>query len=189
MRANTLLFTISVALFTTVTGVAGAQPAHAPGHLRLVDNLDRPEDGYCVDVVGSGNHIRFDMPLTAHNCKPGLYADEAVVLEPNGYIRFPAYGACVTAAGINGRALPHASLVPRGCGERSPFLIADPLQRFVHRSDGRMELAGSGLCMTVGEHSDSTFEATHRWRPLYLIQCDQTELSRSSWKFERPARP
>lgn len=188
MRAKNPLFHIVAALFTTVTGVAGAQPANAPGHLRLVDNLDRPEDGYCVDVAGSGNHIRFDMPLTAHNCKPGLYADEAVVLEPNGYIRFPAYGACVTAAGINGRALPHASLVPRGCGERSPFLIADPLQRFVHRSDGRMELAGSGLCMTVGEQSDSTFEATHRWRPLYLIQCDQAELSLSNWKFEHPAR-
>jgi len=65
------------------------------GHLRLVDHLDRPEDGYCLDVVGSGRHIRFDLPLTAHNCKPGLYPDEAVLIE-NRRIRFPAYGACAT---------------------------------------------------------------------------------------------
>ena len=51
------------------------------GHLRLVDKLDRPQDGYCLDIMGSGDHIRPDLPMTVHNCKPGLYADEAVRLE------------------------------------------------------------------------------------------------------------
>ena len=46
--------------------------------MRIIDDLDRPQDGWCLDAVGSGPHIRFDMPLIGHNCKPGLFADEAV---------------------------------------------------------------------------------------------------------------
>ena len=53
-----------------VSGVAKAQSNTGstvaelvPGHLRLVDNLDRPEDGYCLDILGSGQYIRFDMPF------------------------------------------------------------------------------------------------------------------------------
>lgn len=37
--------------------------------MKLINLLDR-YDGYCVDV-GSGNNLRFDMPLNAHNCKEG----------------------------------------------------------------------------------------------------------------------
>lgn len=33
-------------------------------YLQLIDKLDRPIDGYCLDVVGSGPNIRFDMPQT-----------------------------------------------------------------------------------------------------------------------------
>lgn len=165
----------------------GQDADRPPGHLRLIDPLDRPADGYCLDVVGSGRHIRFDLPLTAHNCKPGLYADEAVVHERNGYLRFPAYEACATVAGLDGRALPGAAVVPRACGERTPFMEADRLQRFVHRKDGRVELEGSGLCLTVGRESASTFEPTHRWRPLYVERCDDSDPARSRWEFAVPA--
>jgi len=154
-----------------------------PGHLKLKNSLDRPVDGYCLDVVGSGRHIRFDMPLTAHNCKgPQLYQDEAVIIE-GSKIKFPAYGACATVAGINGRALPGAALVPRQCGERSPFMEAETLQRFTFHPDGRVELSGSGLCMTVSDQSDSTFEPTYRWRPLYMARCSEVDPSRSQWEF------
>ena len=157
-----------------------------PGHLRLVNDLDRPQDGYCLDIMGSGQYVRFDMPMTAHNCKPGLYHDEAVVFESNGRIRFPAYNACATAAGLNKVALAGAAIMPRACGERSPFLDADDLQRFVHRDDGRLELAGSGLCMTVGNESNSTYDETHRWRALFLSHCDDAKLSHSQWHFVIP---
>lgn len=169
------------------TPSAAPSSRQTPGHLRLVDDLDRPQDGYCIDILGSGQHIRFDMPLSAHNCKPGLYQDEAVVFEPGGRIRFPAYDACVTAAGINQSVLAGAALMPRRCGERSPFLEADALQRFVHRADGRVELAGSGLCLTVGEQSGPTFDATHRWRALFMQQCEKAALSHSRWRFVVPA--
>ena len=183
----TTLGLLALATASALAEPATADDTTAPGHLRLVNDLDRPQDGYCLDILGSGRHIRFDMPLSAHNCKPGLYADEAVVFESNGRIRFPAYNVCATAAGINRRALPGAALMPRGCGERSPFLEAETLQRFVHRTDGRIELAGSGLCLTVSTASDSTFEATHRWRALFLQTCDTAPLSHSQWRFTVPS--
>ena len=39
-------------------------------HLRLLDRLDRPEDGYCVDILGTPGNLRVDVPLFTHNCKP-----------------------------------------------------------------------------------------------------------------------
>ena len=178
-----------VLLLFTVTSVSLAQQpfwAKSAGHLRLINNLDRPEDGYCLDIVGSGQHLRFDLPLIAHNCKPGLYADEAVKIEPNGYIRFPAFDKCATVAGLNSRALPGAALVPRECGENTPFLDAEDLQKFHHLKDGRLELSGTGLCLTVGRKSDSTFSADHRWRPLFVESCETVEPERSIWKFVLP---
>ena len=160
-----------------------APDSGVPGHFRLQDNLDRPQDGYCLDVVGSGQYIRFDLPLTAHNCKPGLYQDEAVVIEANSRIRFSAYGACATVAGLDGRALPNTAVVPRECGERSPFMEANALQRFKFRTDGLVELQGSGLCLTVGEESASTFDSTHRWRPLFVDHCETVKPALSRWKF------
>lgn len=172
-----------------IPAAQGDEAPAAVGHLRLRDDLDRPQDGYCLDIVGSGRYIRFDLPLTAHNCKPGLYHDEAVTLSAEGRIRFPAYNACATVAGLNGRALAGAALVPRECGERSPFMEAEALQRFVFHDDGRVELAGSGLCMTVGKQSDSTFEITHRWRTLYMDVCEDTDAARARWHFVVPTAP
>lgn len=174
-------------------GIAGAslaapaEPAKgaSPGHLRLINDLDRPQDGYCIDILGSGNYIRFDLPMTAHNCKPGLYADEAVVIDGQR-IRFPAYGACATVAGLNSRALPGAAIVARECDEKSPFMEADKLQRFTFHKDGRVELAGANLCLTAGAESDSTFEKTHRWRTLFVERCEKAEPARSRWRFVVP---
>lgn len=175
------LSAVALALFA----VSGTVPAAGPavGHFKLVEALDRPQDGYCMDVVGSGRHIRFDLPMTAHNCKPGLYHDEAVLIDESERLRFPAYGACATVAGINGRALPGAAVVPRECGERSPFMEADGLQRFTFHADGRVELKGSGLCLTVSDESDSTFEPTHRWRALFVARCATVKPELSRWRF------
>lgn len=153
------------------------------GHLKLKNSLDRPEDGYCLDVVGSGRNIRFDMPLNAHNCKPGLYADEAVIMEPDGIIRFPAYNKCATVSGLNSRALPGTALILAGCGENTPFLNTKGLQSFTQHKDGKLELSGTGLCLTVGKVSDSTFSPDHRWRPLFVEKCEDVVPERSQWEF------
>ena len=94
-------------------------------HMRLKDDLDRKKDGWCLDAVGSGPHIRFNMPLIGHNCKPGLYADEAVIHRKDGTLFFPAYGACVTVMGLNEFALPGASLMLKNVVKR--FLFSTPL--------------------------------------------------------------
>ena len=175
--------------FSTASVQASRPPAETsltPGHLRLMDDLDRPQDGYCLDILGSGQYIRFDMPITAHNCKPGLYMDEAVVIESDGRIHFPAYGACATAAGINKRALAGAAIMPRACGDHSPFLEADNLQKFTHHPDGRIELKDSNLCLTVGNESDSTPDETHPWRALSLAHCHQATSSHSRCHFAVP---
>jgi len=171
----------AAAVWAQTSKPAADQPV--VGHLRLQDNLDRPQDGYCLDVVGSGQYIRFDLPLTAHNCKPGLYQDEAVAIDAESRIQFVAYGACATVAGLNGRALPGAAVVPRQCDEKTPFMDARPLQRFDFRADGLIELRGSGLCLTVGNESDWTFERTHRWRALFVARCASAVPALSRWKF------
>ncbi|MEO1718001.1 MAG: RICIN domain-containing protein [Planctomycetota bacterium] len=156
-------------------------------HMRLQDDLDRPEDGWCLDVVGSGPHIRFDMPLIAHNIKPGLYADEAVEFTAEGQIRFPAYpGYCVTVMGLNEFALPGAALMLKKCGEDIPFLNASKFQTFELLDDGMVQLKGTDLCITVGDESQRTFDPTHRWRTLYVERRADCDPSRSRWAFVRP---
>lgn len=167
------------------TPASTATTSQPIGHMRLIDPLDR-EDYYCLDIMGSGDYVRFDLPMTAHNCKPGLYADEAVRLQDDGRLYFPQYQVCATVAGLNGRALAGAAVLARPCGERSPFMEADALQRFVQHADGRIELQGSGLCLTAGKESDSTFEPTHRWRSLFVEHCSQTEPRLSQWEFVVP---
>lgn len=163
------------------------------GYLELSDRLDRPEDGYCLDVAGAGDWVDFSMPLNAHNCKrPGFHADGAVTFSSPGPIRFPAYEGCVTAVGLNGRSLPGAVVMLRPCadtldGNRAPFVTAS-LQDFDHREDGRIELSGTGLCLTVGTDSAATFSAAHRWRVLALAQCESAVAGRSVWKRFVPER-
>ena len=182
-----LLIFANLLIFVSCTSIAQEHPwKDVAGHLRLVDNLDRPQDGYCLDIIGSDQYLRFDLPLIAHNCKQGLYDDEAVIIEKNGYIRFPAFDKCATVVGLNTRTLPGAALMPRECGEKIPFLDTENFQKFTFREDGLVELAGSGLCLTVGRKSDSTFSPEHRWRTLFVEFCKDTVPERSRWKFVIP---
>ena len=157
--------------------------AEGPQYLQLKDKLDRPVDGYCLDAVGSGDHIRFDFPLTAHNCKgPQVFLDEVVEFRDDGTLYFPAYGQCVTVMGNNATALPKNALMLKGCGAREPFLTAEHLQHFEWTADRRIRLRGSGLCVTAGDVSHTTFSPDHRWRSLYMDGCSEAEPARSRWQ-------
>lgn len=155
-------------------------------HMRLIDDLDRPQDGWCLDVVGSGSHIRFDMPLIGHNCKLGLYADEAVIHRDDGTLFFPAYDACVTVMGLNEYVLPKASLMLKRCGHSIPFLNAEKFQKFDNITDDKMRVRGTELCIAMGDVSEKTFDPTHRWRTLYVDVCETLDNSRSQWTFIKP---
>ena len=178
---------ILIAIASLFLATPAAAWQEGAGYLELADRLDRPEDGYCLDVAGSGDWVDFSMPLNAHNCKrPGFYADGAVTFASPGPIRFPAYEGCVTAVGLNGRSLPGAAVMLRPCADeidesRAPFIAAS-LQTFEHRDDGRIELAQTGLCLTVGTESAPTFSPAHRWRALTLERCGTAPADRSVWK-------
>jgi len=175
---------LSFPLFLATAGVVHAQEAFL---LRLVDRLDRPEDGYCLEILGTGRDLRLEVPLFAHNCKPALTTDGAVIHDPDsGYLRFAALDLCVTAAGVNATILPGAALILRPCDHNAPYFDSGPLQRFDHQEDGRMTLRDSGLCLAVGEASSATYSPRDRWRTLFLADCEGAPPARSRWEFATP---
>ena len=179
-----------ILLGAQILGPSPALSASPPTlvHLRLLDRLDRPEDGYCVDVLGTPRNMRVDLPLFAHNCKPSLTGDSAVVFTPDGLIRFPAVDRCITVAGVNSVALPGASILLRTCNESMPYFETSELQRFTHRDDGRLTIGGSELCLTVGPRSAATYSPSDRWRTLFVDDCTTAEPARARWEFVVPRR-
>jgi hypothetical protein len=176
------LLTLALACWHPARVLAQPQP-----YLMLKDRLDRPEDGYCIDVAGSGPWIDVSVPLSAHNCKgPGVAPDQAIRHEPrSGQLRFPALNRCVTALGRAGRSLPQMPLLAQPCAsaaqpQPTPF-AAPSLQAFDQRADGRIELRGSGLCLVAGTQSDTTFSLQDRWRALQLLPCAQAPAALSQW--------
>jgi len=189
IKNYSLTITIFIVAFIFIAFPAYAQNdwREASVHMRTVDDLDRPQDGWCLDAVGNGPHIRFDMPLIAHNCKPGLYSDEAVQFLENGRITFPAYAnACVTVMGLNQNALPGSALMLKPCGQTIPFLNAPRFQQFEHLDDGKVRLKNSDLCITMGDEFKDTFDPTHAWRTLYVDRCEEVDAARARWNFIKP---
>lgn len=150
--------------------------------MRLIDRLDRPADGYCLDVLGTSGAYRTDLPVNAHNCKPGAAPDGVVTLGGDGTLRFPAFDACLTAFGVNRRALPDSAVLLRPCGASEPFLPTAELQRWHLNGDGRMMLEGSGLCIAVGPQSARIIGARDRWRPLFLATCATVPAHLARWE-------
>lgn len=171
---------------STADSQVSSSSAAAASHLRLIDRLDRPKDGYCIDVLGTGSNLRVNLPVFAHNCKTRLTSDSAVVFNDQGLILVPGVNRCLTIAGVNSVALPGTSVMLRECGESVAYFDAIKLQRFTHRVDGRLELAGAGLCLVVGSQSATTYSSADRWRTLFVDDCGTVEASRSLWEFVTP---
>jgi hypothetical protein len=130
--------------------------------------------------------MRVDLPLFAHNCKPVLTSDSAVVFTSDGFIMFPAVDRCMTVAGVNSVALPGASILLRMCNESTPFFETSRLQRFTLHDDGRLVLSGSELCLTVGSKSATTYSPSDRWRTLFVDDCAAAAPAQSRWGFVVP---
>ena len=184
-RSNCSWYRRLVLAACCLLGIAAG--ASEPSHLRLSANLDRPADGYCVDIPGAGRNLRTDLPLFAHNCKPVLTADSAVQWADGERLYFPGVGKCMTAAGINARALPGTALLLRECGRNTAFFDVDALQRFTLRDDGGLVLFGTDLCVVVSAESDTTYSSADVWRPLYLDRCGGVPPERRSWIMRVPS--
>ena len=174
---------VLIGIFLSPGQIAAAETAY---HLRLIDRLDRPEDGYCLDILGVGSNMRLDLPLFAHNCKPVLTSDSAVIMLPTGQIVFPAVARCITVAGVNSGALAGAAILLRACDEAGPFFETASLQRFNLQADGRVTLNGTDLCLAVGADSATTYSPQDRWRALFVERCDRIEPARSRWELVIP---
>ena len=175
--------TCALSLILAANLIAGpaalADPA-AP-QMRLLDDLDFPGEGYCIDVPGVGQTARTDLPLVMHNCLPERGSVDRIAEERDGRIYMPAYDACVTALGV-WSVLPGVPVMLRDCGTNESFLQADPFQRFERTTENQLRLTGSSLCLTAGAVADRTYSPTHRWRTLTLEDCAEVPLSLSAWK-------
>ncbi len=157
-----------------------------PYQIKLIDPLDRPEDGYCLDVLGSGNFMRPDMPVIGHNCKPGLYSDEAFIFKKDHTIYFPAFDLCVTIAGVNEYVLDYTPLVLQQCKKDTAFVKAQFMQEFEYTKDKKLKHKNSSKCIEMGSESSRTFSPDHTWRTLYMKECSSTDVKRSTWYFNNP---
>lgn len=189
-RSRTFLPPVLAAAFAFSWHTAAfAQAADAmpePGYLRLIDRLDRPDDGYCLDVLGANGTYRIDMPLTAHNCKPGQAPDGLISLRADGTLYFPAFDQCVTVMGVNRTALDGTALMLKPCGVTKAFLRAGEFQTFELQEDGRLVLSGTDLCVTVGTRSAATFSSEHAWRALFMGVCEDVPGERVNWETVAP---
>ena len=176
---------LRVSLATTLTAFVfanGQAAASELSHVRLKDRLDRPADGYCLDIVGTASNMMLDLPLFTHNCKSGPTADSSVAYTDSGQLLFPGAQVCITAFGVNNTVLPGTSVLLRRCDSRTGFFNTANLQKFDHLKNGQLQLRGYDLCLAVGEQSSHTFSASDRWRVLSLQSCAGIELPYSSWE-------
>lgn len=171
-----ILFSIVIFTMTLIASEDAYQ-------IKLIDPLDRPQDGYCLDVLGSGNYIRPDMPLMGHNCKPGLYVDEAFIFRKDGTIYSPVLNLCATIAGVNNYVLDHTPLVLKECNKDTPFVNAKFMQAFEYTKSKKLKHKNSNKCLEMGEESSRTFSPKHTWRTLYMKECSKTDIKRSTWYF------
>ena len=176
-----LLVSLAISITTTPASAADATTGNLI-HVRLKDRLDRPVDGYCFDILGTGQHLRLDLPLFAHNCKGSATPDSAVVYTAQGQLVFPAAKVCVTAFGVNDTVLPGTSVLLRPCDQRTPFFETANLQKFDHLQNGQLKLRDFELCLAVGNESSSTYSPADRWRVLSLESCESVALSHSAWE-------
>jgi hypothetical protein len=183
---TTRLLVMLGVMFTCLPGTMAAAEKPEMVHLRLVDRLDRPNDGYCLDILGTGQNLRLEVPVFAHNCKRGLTSDSAIQVLDNGFIKFAGVNMCITVFGVNGTVLPGTAIILRPCGHKAPYFESAPLQQFVHRDDGRLEMASSGLCLAVGDKASRTYSPYDRWRVLSVEDCKTIPLKYSQWEFVVP---
>ena len=180
----TITRTCSTLIFTLIATMATSHAfANDLIHVRLKDRLDRPADGYCLDILGTPSNLRLELPLFAHNCKGGPTPDSAMTHTAKGQLVFPyAENVCVTAFGVNSTVLPGSPVLLRPCGYQIAFYDTADLQKFDHLANGQLQLRGYALCLAVGNESSSTYSAADRWRVLTLESCADTKLSHSAWE-------
>lgn len=158
---------ISVLLFSS------AAVADSQQYVRLVDPLDEPEF-YCLDLSGWGDHLKLEDPLQAHTCKVNDGSDQMFSVEENR-ITVGDTGRCLQVAVSSGKALAGSAIIARECND-------SPMQALKLEDDGRISVAGSGLCVAAGDESTDASGPSHVWRVLSVERCDAVPAERMTWQ-------
>lgn len=142
------------------------------GNFMLQSALDARK-GYCLDLEGYATITDTSAPVIVHSCKEGLWKDGTwrVDYPAPGQIYLPEYELCVAAQSPE----DDARVVLQDCSD-------SPLQRFLFRDDGRVELQASSaapLCLAVGETSRPT--GGNLRRDTSFTHCDNTPEARTQW--------
>lgn len=177
MSISRLWFAMFIAL-TVITTHANANDLI---HVRLKDRLDRPVDGYCFDILGTGTDLRLEVPLFVHNCKTGPTTDSSVIYTSKGQLVFPSADVCVTVFGVNNTVLPGTAVTLHPCDYEAKFFETADLQKFDYLENGQLQLRGYEFCLTVGDEASRTYSPDDRWRVLSLQPCASAALSHSAW--------
>ncbi|MEL6465005.1 MAG: hypothetical protein AAFQ58_08555 [Pseudomonadota bacterium] len=178
-KAANLWLNVGLAILVVLGFTVEARSQALP-QMKLSDDLDRPGEGYCIDVVGVGSSARTDLPLVVHNCLPDLAREDRHAVYDAGRIVFPAFDMCVTAFGVVS-PLAGAAVILRPCGAEERFLPAGRLQQFERTQRGQLQLARTDLCLSAGLDAARTFGASDRWRTLTMQPCDTTPDALSVW--------
>ncbi len=138
----------------------------------LTDLIDA-EKGYCLDLEGYASITDTSRPVIVHSCKQGYWKDGTwrVNYPEQGQVYLPEYDLCLAAPALEEKAV----VVLESCSN-------SPLQRFVFRDDGKVELQSDSnekLCLAVGETSRAT--GINLRRQTEFVSCENTIDSYTQW--------
>ncbi|CAM4414230.1 RICIN domain-containing protein [Vibrio agarivorans] len=161
-----------LALVILVTSALSHSVSGKDVEIMLADNLDGYLDGYCLDIVGNGNHITPDKGLQVHTCYryQGSIGDDQA-FDDTKFAEHQLYlsklDVCVQATELD---------------SRSPVELAEcsdsELQRFEFNPDGTIRSAfDTQLCLTAGLETKRGRGGTsdHQIKALTLHKCSEAK--------------
>ncbi|MEH6579332.1 MAG: ricin-type beta-trefoil lectin domain protein [Amphritea sp.] len=186
LRRSCILLLGFVGASDAIAQFPGEPNDRAGQFIRLIDTLDDPNRGLCIDVQGHLQGVNLKMPLNVHTCKDGFWNyDER--FSPDTFAKtnllfMPAFNACLTAVKVE----EGADLKAVQCDS------ASPTQQW-HMDEGVITLKSApSLCITVDNKPSRVSIGTrnhpvrHLVRPLTIEQCTEQSIYQQ-WQFIAPS--
>jgi hypothetical protein len=158
-----------------ISSLLHAQDEKSSGDfIRLVDGLDEPEEFYCFDLAGWGDHLQLDDPLQTHTCK-GRGGQDQMFHFDGKRLKVSLYDRCVQVAGSSGITLAGSAVLARPCSD-------SPLQDLSLNDAGQIQIGTTAYCLGAGEDSAEASGPSHMWRTLVTVKCDSAQAAFATWQ-------
>jgi len=163
--------------------VASVLHAETPVEVALIDELDEPRAGYCLDTRGGQNQGEI-LALQSHSCRSyqgQLDGDQTFDAEKisEGIFELFELGLCMTAR----TPTVDSELTFEPC-------TGDVVQKFAYSTNGNIApVAASERCLTVSEgpvRLAGRVTPRHRARDIALQPCDAGRSNRQRWRLRGP---